>query len=707
MLTTGLASPGRISIKIFDHGFTTKRDGHGFGLHSGLQAAKEMGGCLTAFSDGPGKGATFCLQLPAAQPPPASVTQLTCKRKHQPCRLLAPAKASSNRPRTGGGSRRPPESRPPAGRNRRTEPPSLANHRILIVDDNVAIHEDFRKVLAGGGGAKRGLLEVEAALFGNPSFRLAATQFELASAHQGQEALEKVQQARADGRPFALAFVDMRMPPGWDGLETVTHLWQADPELQVVICSAFSDYSWEEMSARVGATTNLVVLKKPFDNVEVLQLAHAFTRKWELSRQANLKADQLSEMVSRRTAELETANTRLKREGEERLELERQFRQAQKMEAIGQLAAGVAHDFNNILTVIHGHASMLLMKLGDQGPHSKSVTEIRHSAERAANLVRQLLTFSRKQIMQFRNVDLGEVISSVSGMLRELVGEHITLETDCAVGLPPICADRGMMEQVIVNLAVNARDAMARGGKLTLKSSLVVLTPEMAEANPEARPGSFVCLTVSDTGCGIDQNVLGHLFEPFFTTKEVGKGTGLGLATVYGIVRQHQGWIQVQSEVGKGTSFEILFPVAAEATGHATGDAEQTGDYRGTETLLLAEDETKLREMVSDVLTLHGYKVLSASSGPAALELFRREQGKVDLVLTDMVMPGGMMGTDLVAELTRCNPHIKVIYTTGYSPGATGLQEALRHGIKFLPKPYSPHKLAGIIRRCLDVKSAG
>jgi signal transduction histidine kinase len=569
----------------------------------------------------------------------------------------------------------------------------------------MAIHDDFRKVLAASSNLRRGLLEVETALFGETDIvDSTPTQFELESAYQGQEALEKVKWARSAGKPFALAFVDMRMPPGWDGLETVVHLWEADPELQVVICTAYSDYSWEQMSARVGTTTNLVVLKKPFDNVEVLQLAHAFTRKWELNRQAHLKMDELTQMVTLRTSELESANLRLKSESEARLELERQFRQAQKMEAVGQLAAGVAHDFNNILTVIHGHASMLLMKLGEMGPHAKSVSEIRQSTDRAAGLVRQLLTFSRKQTMQFRSVDLGEVILSISAMLRELVGEHISLETDCGVDLPHIHADRGTVDQVIVNLSVNARDAMARGGKLTIKSTAANVTPETARNNPEARPGSFVCLTISDTGCGIEPKVLNHLFEPFFTTKEVGKGTGLGLATVYGIVKQHQGWIQVRSEVGVGTTFEIFFPVASSVAGRASGDTEHSDSHRGTETILLAEDETKLREMVADVLSLHGYKVLAANSGPAALELWEREQGKVDLILTDMVMPGGMMGTDLVAELTRSNPAIKVIYTTGYSPDSTGLQDALRRGVKFLPKPYSPHKLVGFIRRCLDAK---
>ena len=263
-----------------------------------------------------------------------------------------------------------------------------ANRRILIVDDNPAIHEDFRKVLGTSHNPQPELLQAEAALFGDTELVNVSAGFELDSAHQGEEALLKVQQALAAGRPYAMAFVDVRMPPGWDGIETINRIWKVYPELQVVVCTAYSDYSWEEMIRKLGHSENLVLLKKPFDNVEVLQLAHAFTRKWELSQQARLKLGQLSEMVVQRTAELESANHELRREIEERLLAERQLRHAQKMEAVGQLAAGVAHDFNNILTVIHGHASMLMLRLGEEGPHANSVTEIRQSAERAANLVR-------------------------------------------------------------------------------------------------------------------------------------------------------------------------------------------------------------------------------------------------------------------------------------------------------------------------------
>jgi two-component system NtrC family sensor kinase len=583
---------------------------------------------------------------------------------------------------------------------------SAANNRILIVDDNPAIHQDFRKVLGAHRRSEPALLKVETALFGLAEPEVPSAEFELDSVYQGQEALERVRKAQAEGKPYAVAFVDVRMPPGWDGVETVTRIWQVCPELQVVVCTAYSDYSWDEMLRKLGSTDNVVILKKPFDNVEVLQLASALTRKWELNRQAQLKVDELTRMVAERTSQLEKANRELLREMEERSSAERQLRHAQKMEAIGQLAAGVAHDFNNVLTVIHGHASMLSMRLGADGPHAKSVSEIRLSAERAANLVRQLLMFGRKQVMQFRNVELSEVLRSVSGMLRQLVGEHISVETECSPELPAIFADRGMVEQVIVNLTINARDAMLRGGRVVLRGTEVVVDQERCSKNPEASCGRFVCLTVSDTGCGMDPQAMAHLFEPFYTTKEVGKGTGLGLATVYGIVKQHRGWIDVQSIPNGGTTFEIFFPVSDQKSPPPPENTEDLSNRRGSETILIAEDESSLRDLVAELLTMRGYRVLVANSGPAALEMWRQEAGRIDLLLTDMIMPGGLMGTDLAAELKREKPNLRVIYTTGYSPGMTGTDHKFEEDTNFLPKPYSPTKLADIVRKALDRSSA-
>jgi CheY-like chemotaxis protein len=262
------------------------------------------------------------------------------------------------------------------------------------------------------------------------------------------------------------------------------------------------------------------------------------------------------------------------------------------------------------------------------------------------------------------------------------------------------------MEQVTVNLALNSRDAMPRGGHIKLACEEVTLDEAEIKPGSDARPGRFVRFTVSDTGCGIDAQGLAHLFEPFYTTKEAGKGTGLGLATVFGIVKQHQGWIEVVTQMNVGTTFSLYFPVSSHLNSRPVEDFNQPPPVTGTETILLAEDDPSLRDMVQEVLSLHGYRVLAVSSGPAALEAWHHEERPIDLLLTDLVMPGGMMGTDVAAELRRANPALKVIFTTGYSPGVAGTNPALQDEMSFLAKPYSPNKLAEIVRNCLDDKPA-
>jgi two-component system, cell cycle sensor histidine kinase and response regulator CckA len=304
----------------------------------------------------------------------------------------------------------------------------------------------------------------------------------------------------------------------------------------------------------------------------------------------------------------------------ERLNLEAQLRHSVKMEAVGQLAAGVAHDFNNILTVIQGHSNLMLNELGGNQEFTKALTQISLSSEKAGNLIRQLLMFSRKQVMQSRHIDLNEVIHNMTRMLQRMMGEDIALEVIEHVGLPSVYGDTGMVEQVLMNLAVNARDAMPRGGKLIVATSMRSFADSAVVLNPEARAGDFVCLTVCDTGCGMDPVTLNRIFEPFFTTKEVGKGTGLGLATVYGIIKQHQGWIEVESTVGRGTTLRVYFP-ATKIAAHpvSSSPADSTKVRGGNETILVVEDEPALRDLVTEILTLYGYRVLSASSGLEAL----------------------------------------------------------------------------------------
>jgi two-component system, cell cycle sensor histidine kinase and response regulator CckA len=385
--------------------------------------------------------------------------------------------------------------------------------------------------------------------------------------------------------------------------------------------------------------------------------------------------------------------------------LETQLRQAQKMEAIGQLAGGVAHDFNNILTVIHGNAALQLAPGQDPVERGDCTQQIIQAAERGANLTRQLLLFSRKQVLQPANLDLNEVVAGMIKMLKRILGEDITLCSELAPALPFLYADAGMIEQVLLNLAVNSRDAMHAGGRLTIATGTQTLDEEQARQNPEAAAGRFVYLDVTDIGTGIPPEVLPRIFEPFFTTKEAGKGTGLGLATVHGIVKQHHGWVTVQSEVGKGTAFRIYLPAIKEGQAKKEKDTDLIRLPGGTETILLVEDETSVRLLMGNVLQRCGYTVLRAESGVAALKLWKECNQPVHLLLTDLVMPDGMSGFDLASRLQAEKPELKIVFTSGYSAGA-GKGPPLIEGENFLQKPYSPQKLARVVRNCLDQKTS-
>jgi signal transduction histidine kinase/ActR/RegA family two-component response regulator len=391
----------------------------------------------------------------------------------------------------------------------------------------------------------------------------------------------------------------------------------------------------------------------------------------------------------------------------ERLSLEAQLRQSQKMESVGQLAAGVAHDFNNMLTIIQGHSSSLLMQPTLPEAVSEPISAVYFAAERAASLTRQLLMFSRKNIMQPRPLDLRETVGNMTKMLQRLIGEDITLGFHPPAELPAVLGDSGMMEQVVMNLSVNARDAMPRGGTLTIEVGTFRVVEDYIAIHPEAHVGNFVRLRVSDTGIGMDSNTLAHIFEPFFTTKEIGKGTGLGLATVYGIVKQHDGWLEVSSEPNCGTIFDIFFPAESQMAVAAPAETvSQAPVAGGTETILIVEDEAVLREMARDILEECGYKILEASSGREALETARQQTDKIDLLLTDMVMPEGVSGVELAEKLLAQQSDLKIIFTSGYTAHEVSPEILARtHGL-FLQKPYSHASLAKTVRDCLDKKSA-
>lgn len=705
------------------------------------------------------------------------------------------------------------------------------NPRILVIDDNATIHADIRKILCPAELGTE-LLAAESQLFGTPAGpkpRPSAS-FRIDSAYQGKEGLAKVEQALAEAAPYALAFVDVRMPPGWDGIETVRHIWQRQPDLQVVICTAYSDHSWEDIVRDLGASDNFVILKKPFDNIEVLQLAHALTRKWSLAKQAGMREAELNQMVSEQTAELRAANEHLQEEvrrreqterelqgsehrfslafmasaipmgimhaatreyievnesftaltgrareevigktavemnllsrpedcdnamevvrrkghvrdfacriitkdGEardtllslepvtlveeacllvalldvtEQRKLEAQLRQSQKMDAIGQLAAGVAHDFNNLLTIIHGHASLQMARTGMDAQMAHSLTQVKMAADRAATLTRQLLAFSRKQMMQPKPINLNETLQHSQAMLQRLLGETISLHVESGRDLPLVFADENSMDQVIMNLVVNARDAMPQGGKLNITTAEVQIGSVEMRRHTEARPGRFVRLTVADTGCGMDTSLMARIFEPFFTTKAQGKGTGLGLSTVYGIVKQHDGWVEVESAPGFGSKFHV-FLEATEKTRVKSPDTTlfelDTTPKQLKETVLVVEDEVVLREFVTSILRQQGYVVLEAGDGLEALQVCKQTVAKIDLLFTDMVMPNGISGAKLAAQMLARRKDLKVLYTSGYSQELMENSGHLVVGTNFLPKPFDVSKLLKAVRRCLE-----
>jgi two-component system, cell cycle sensor histidine kinase and response regulator CckA len=747
---------------------------------------------------------------------------------------------------------------------------SPLTYRILVIDDTRAIHEDFRKILSSGSQPPPSWQEAEAALFGGSSVGSVRQSYRVDSAFQGEEGVAAVAKANEQLQPYAVAFMDVRMPPGMDGIETTVKLFEIDPDIQIVICTAYSDYSWHEMSEKLGNSDRVVILKKPFDTIEVLQLASTLTEKWRLLQQTKRRLTELENLVLQRTRYLEAANASLQSEvtrrtrheeclslqnditrlladssaasgetvsrilqiicqsmrwdvgrlwtvdrkanvmrcgaiwhrpgaelapikllsehiipgakatlagrvwqsgepewmadaGKEdnaagsllasiglragvafplrlqgemlgvvefrtkeirqpeqdvldlfatlgslighslhRKQLEEQLRQSQKMDAVGHLAGGVAHDFNNILTVIQGFAQMLRAEPGLNTDTVEGLNQIVLASQRAASLTRQLLAFSRKQVMQSRRLDLNEVVGNLVKMLRRIIGEDIAFQFEPCSQPAHVVGDEDMIAQILMNLAANARDAMPKGGKLTVSLQALRLDAGAAQRHPDARAGDYITLSVTDTGTGITPENLNHVFEPFFTTKAVGKGTGLGLSTVYGIVKQHQGWIEVSSQVSVGTIFTIIFPRETLAAVEARSSSHVNNHHRGNETILLVEDEEAVRRLGRSILQRHGYRVIEASSGLEALSVWDRRAHEINLLLTDVVMPEGINGHDLARKLRQARPELNVVFTSGYDPDRLNFESTILEGIQFVQKPYSVDKLLSSIRRSLD-----
>jgi signal transduction histidine kinase/ActR/RegA family two-component response regulator len=706
---------------------------------------------------------------------------------------------------------------------------SKRNRRILIIDDNQAIHQDFRKIFSSSG-FQSSLDVAETNLFGDDPKKKEQTPFLVDSAYQGQEGVALVKAAVEEGSPFAMAFVDVRMPPGWDGVVTTQKLWEIDPEVQIVICTAYSDYSWKEMFEAIGEDDRMVILKKPFDTVEALQLAHSLTEKWWLGQQSKLKIETLEAKVAERTRDLRLTNIALEVEivghksteaelrgktafleaqidstldgilvvdnqggkilqnkrmielwkipahiaedkndekqlqwaisqvedpgqftqrinhlnshpaenGEEEIQLKSgtildrnstsvvgrdgthygriwSFRditerkrieallfQSQKLEIIGQLAGGVAHDFNNIMAAMHLNLEILLMQQQTSEEVHSALREMDGLAKRASNLTQQLLMFSQRQPMHPVRLEINAAMTRLLKTLETLLGKGIAF-----VWLPHLKdlwanADPAMVNQVVVNLCLNAKDALPNGGTLTLETSLAEFDADSAKLHPESRPGQFACLRISDNGVGMNEEVIKHLFEPFFSTKEIGKGTGLGLASSYGIVSQHKGWINVESAPGQGTTIRLYLPLSNEIETISAAAPRPLSLKGQEETVLLVEDEAALLFVTTKGLSMLGYQVLSATNGEEAFELWQKNRDVIDLVLTDMRMPKGMSGLDLANKIWQSAPSLKFIIMSGYSTEILKDNSTGPAGYTFLAKPFAFKVLSETIRRCLE-----
>ena len=798
-------------------------------------------------------------------------------------------------------------------------------HRILVIDDNRAIHEDFRKILCPASASVADLSAAEAALFGDELPKETSVEYEMDSAYQGQEALTLVTASVQANQPYSLAFVDVRMPPGWDGIETITRLWQTDPQLQCVICTAYSDYSWEEMVTKLGRNDRLLILKKPFDNVEVSQLVVALSEKWTLARQARSQMRNMETLVSERTALLQRSvaltqatldstadgilvisqegrmagynqkflaiwnlppslieskhyedmlnavlwqikdpdgfnkkfrelnNTpeaasydliefvdgriferysqpqrvgdqivgrvwsfrditeRKKAErrileqaklidlaqdaiivrdlghwvtfwnkGAERLfgwtaeeikgrqvtellyrevtafemaqkelldkgswsgevrqltksgqevvvssrwtlvrdeedhpsavlaintditekkKLESQFLRSQRMESIGTLAGGVAHDLNNILAPIMMSAPLLRQGLGPKETETL-IHNIETSAQRGADIVKQLLAFARGMEGERVVVNLRHMVDEMAKIVRETFPKNMTVHAKSSRELWPIIGDPTHIHQVLLNLCINARDAMPSGGSINIVAENMMIDDHYASFDAEAKKGPYVVLRVADTGTGIPPEILDKIFDPFFTTKEHGKGTGLGLSTVLAITKSHNGFLNVTSEIGKGTNFSCFFPATPNAKAEAR--AEKKALPRGNgETILVVDDESGILNAAQNLLQSNGYRVITSGDGVEALAVYAQNRDVVKLVLTDVMMPV-MDGPAMMRVLKKLAPDIKVIATSGIDQDAK-MEELKSLGMKaFIAKPYTADKLLTILREVLD-----
>lgn len=553
--------------------------------------------------------------------------------------------------------------------------------RVLVVDDNEQNLYLLRTLLSGHGYA----------------------------VDEGRNGAEALASARTN--PPDLVISDLLMPV-MDGY-TLLRLWKADDRLKqipfIVYTATYTEPRDERLALALGADAFLIKPAEP--DVFLLRMREVLgagvpaakpgtQRPLEEIILLNEYNDVLVAKLEKKAHQLEERNRELQAEMAERRRVEDQLRQSQKLDAVGRLAGGVAHDFNNMLTIILGHTEQLLAMREVGGTVRESITAIDMAGQRAAALTRQLLGFSRQSVLQPRILDLNQVVADTGKMLRRLLGADIQFSTVLQPGLDRVSADPGQLDQVLVNLAVNARDAMPHGGRLTIETANVLLEDDSTATHLDCRPGPHVMLALSDTGTGIPPEAMAHIFEPFFTTKAVGQGTGLGLPMVMGIVRQSGGCIHVYSEPGHGTTFKIYLPATAQEQPVRPVEPPPPA-AGGRETILLVEDDADVRELATISLEMQGYRVLAAHDGQDALAVLEGLQGPLHLVLSDVVMPN-LGGPELVRRVRDRFPAVKVMFMSGYTDDAVVRHGLLEATVAFLQKPYTPKVLAAKVREVLD-----
>lgn len=681
------------------------------------------------------------------------------------------------------------------------------HRRILVIDDNRSIHDDFRKILAPVDASDDALDAAEAALFGTA--RQPQT-FTIDTASQGEEGLQMVRRAQEEGRPYAMAFVDVRMPPGWDGIETTRQIWQVCPDMQIVICTAYADCNWTDVQEQIKPRDRMLILKKPFDIIEVLQLAISLTEKFRLLLESKSHLEDLEQRVKQRTQELESSQhaahekaslldlsrdailvccldrrvtywnksaerlygwsaaeavgrpvtdiiadsssgsfqqaydevvqagewdgeiQQVRKEGRklvvegrwtllrdatgqprsilmintditERKKFEEQLLRSQRMESLGTLAGGIAHDLNNALTPIM--MSIELLKLHEKDALRMGVlATIENSARRGAEMVRQVLSFSRGVEGQRVDVQAGHLLKGIEKIATETFLKSIRVTSDIPADLWIVQGDPAQIHQMLLNLCVNARDAMPNGGTLTLSAANHLLDEQCAAMIAGAKPGPYLLIELEDTGIGMSPEVVDRIFEPFFTTKELGKGTGLGLSSALAIIKSHQGFIRVSSELDKGSKFQVYLPAQAEGLSLTSpGQAEMP---RGNgQLVLLIDDEEPVRHITGQTLESFGYRVLPAADGVEASTLYAEHKDQVAVVLTDMMMPV-MDGPATIQVLMRMNPQVRIIAASGLGVKDM-VAKATNAGVTdFIPKPYTAETLLKMLHTVLHKRRA-